>query len=73
MIFGTPCAAWARGASFTRRLREAGGGDSDALQKFLKSLIRFPPDDTASNLDRGNRTTPGFPQFGHEHQGDRAV
>ncbi|HEX8892339.1 MAG TPA: hypothetical protein VF783_03395 [Terriglobales bacterium] len=39
-------------------------GDSDALQKFLKSLILFPPDDTASNLDRGNRTTPGFPQFG---------
>lgn len=41
-------------------------GDSDALQKFLKSLILFPPDDTASNLDRGNRTTPGFPQFGHD-------
>jgi hypothetical protein len=39
--------------------------DSDALQKFLKSLILFPPDDTASNLDPGDRTTPGFPQFGH--------
>jgi hypothetical protein len=39
--------------------------DSDALQKFLKSLILFPPDDTASNLDPGNRSTPGFPQFGH--------
>jgi hypothetical protein len=39
--------------------------DSDALQKFLKSLTLFPPDDTASNLDPGNRSTPGFPQFGH--------
>ena len=32
---------------------------------FLNSLILFPPDDTASNLDPGDRTTPGFPQFGH--------
>jgi hypothetical protein len=39
--------------------------DSDALQKFLNSLILFPPDDTASNLDPGNRSTPHFPQFGH--------
>ena len=39
--------------------------DSDALQKFLNSLILFPPDDTASNLDPGNRSTPGFPQYGH--------
>jgi len=40
-------------------------GESDALQKFLNSLILFPPDDTASNLDPGNPQTPGFPQFGH--------
>ena len=39
--------------------------DSDALQKLLKSLVLFPPDDTASNLDPGNRGTQGFPQFGH--------
>lgn len=32
---------------------------------FLNSLILFPPDDTASNLDPGDPTTPGFPQFGH--------
>ncbi len=38
---------------------------SDALQKFLNSLVLFPPDDTASNLDPGNRNTPNFPQFGH--------
>lgn len=41
------------------------GEDSDALQKFLNSLILFPPDDTASTLDPANRSTPYFPQFGH--------
>jgi hypothetical protein len=39
--------------------------ESDALQSFLKSLVLFPPDDTASNLDPGDRNTPDFPQFGH--------
>jgi mono/diheme cytochrome c family protein len=39
--------------------------DSDALLKFLNSLILFPPDDTASNLDPGNPAAPNFPQFGH--------
>ena len=33
--------------------------------EFLNSLIIFPPDDTASNLDPGNRTSVNFPQFGH--------
>ncbi|MGB8509931.1 MAG: di-heme oxidoredictase family protein, partial [Pyrinomonadaceae bacterium] len=33
--------------------------------EFLNSLVIFPPDDTASTLDPGNRLTPGFPQFGH--------
>ena len=33
--------------------------------EFLNSLVLFPPDDTASNLDPGNRSTPGFPQYGH--------
>ena len=32
---------------------------------FLNSLIIFPPDDTASNLNPGNRTDPNFPQSGH--------
>lgn len=36
-----------------------------ALQTFLNSLILFPPDDTASNLDPGDPTKTGFPQFGH--------
>lgn len=33
--------------------------------EFLNSLIIFPPDDTTSNLDPGNRDAVGFPQFGH--------
>ena len=32
---------------------------------FLNSLVIFPPDDTASNLNPGDRTTAGFPQYGH--------
>jgi hypothetical protein len=39
--------------------------DRDALLAFLDSLILFPPDDTASNLDPGNRSALGFPQHGH--------
>jgi hypothetical protein len=35
------------------------------LIEFLNSLVLFPPEDTASNLDPGNRNTPGFPQYGH--------
>lgn len=37
----------------------------NALIAFLNSLILFPPDDTASNLDPGDPGTPNFPQFGH--------
>ncbi|MGH9847651.1 MAG: di-heme oxidoredictase family protein, partial [Blastocatellia bacterium] len=36
-----------------------------ALLDFLQSLVLFPPDDTASNLDPGDRHAPGFPQFKH--------
>jgi hypothetical protein len=32
---------------------------------FLNSLVIFPPDDTASTLDAGNRNAFNFPQFGH--------
>ena len=31
----------------------------------LRSLVLFPPDDTASNLDPGDRNMPNFPQLGH--------
>ena len=46
---------------FARMERE----DRAALLDFLNSLIIFPPDDTASTLDPGNRNALGFPQFGH--------
>jgi mono/diheme cytochrome c family protein len=36
-----------------------------AVIEFLNSLIIFPPDDTASNLDPGDRTAAGFPQYKH--------
>jgi hypothetical protein len=39
--------------------------EQEQIIDFLNSLILFPPDDTASNLDPGDPTTPGFPQFGH--------
>jgi len=32
---------------------------------LLNSLVLFPPDDTASNLNPGDSNTPGYPQFGH--------
>jgi hypothetical protein len=35
------------------------------LLEFLNSLVLFPPDDTASNLDPGDPGAPGFPQHGH--------
>jgi hypothetical protein len=36
-----------------------------AVLRFLESLMLFPPDDTASNLDPGDRVAHGFPQVGH--------
>jgi hypothetical protein len=36
-----------------------------AIFEFLNTLVLFPPDDTASNLDPGDRNTPTFPQRGH--------
>jgi hypothetical protein len=40
-------------------------GEVGMLLDFLNSLVLFPPDDTASTLDPGNRSAAGFPQFGH--------
>ncbi len=39
--------------------------DRQDLLEFLNSLILFPPDDTASTLNPGNRRAVGFPQKGH--------
>jgi hypothetical protein len=35
------------------------------LLDFLNSPVIFPLEDTASNLDPGDRNAPGFPQFRH--------
>jgi hypothetical protein len=56
------------GAAQLERDRYAAGISSDsraALLTFLESLVLFPPDDTASNLDPGNPSDPSFPQRGH--------
>ena len=37
----------------------------NAVLEFLDSLVLFPPDDTASNLDPGDPPRCGFPQRGH--------
>jgi hypothetical protein len=37
----------------------------DEVIAFLRSLILFPPDSTASTLNPGDPNTVGFPQFGH--------
>jgi hypothetical protein len=39
--------------------------DRSAILAFLQSLVLFPPDDTASNLDPGDPTAVGFPQIRH--------
>jgi hypothetical protein len=39
--------------------------DQRHLLEFLSTLALFPPDDTASNLDPGDRNASGYPQFGH--------
>lgn len=36
-----------------------------AILEFLGTLVLFPPDDTASNLDPGDRSADGHPQRGH--------
>ena len=40
-------------------------GQKNSIFEFLNELVLFPPDDTASNLDPGNRDATGFPQRGH--------
>ncbi|PYS70099.1 MAG: thiol oxidoreductase-like protein [Acidobacteria bacterium] len=37
----------------------------ECVISFLNSLVIFPPDDTASTLDPGNRNSFNFPQSGH--------
>lgn len=50
----------------SRNAYVSAGPQAQALvQMFLNSLILFPPDDTASNLDPAAPSTTNFPQFGH--------
>jgi hypothetical protein len=39
--------------------------EQEEVLQFLGTLVLFPPDSTASNLDPGDRTNPSFPQRGH--------
>jgi CxxC motif-containing protein (DUF1111 family) len=39
--------------------------EQQAIIAFLNSLVVFPPDDTASNLDGGDANDPMYPQMGH--------
>ena len=39
--------------------------DRGNLLAFLDTLVLFPPDDNASNLDPGDRTATGYPQLHH--------
>lgn len=47
------------------RFAELPAAQTRKLLDFLDSLVLFPPDDTASNLDAGDPSAPGFPQYGH--------
>lgn len=52
-------------ARATRRFQRMSQREQDAVIAALQSLVLFPPDDTASNLDPGDPSAPMFPQFGH--------
>jgi hypothetical protein len=47
------------------RFAQLGVGERGLLLDFLQTLVLFPPDDTASNLNPGNPNAAGFPQNGH--------
>jgi hypothetical protein len=47
------------------RFAELSATDRRKILDFLGSLVLFPPDDTASNLDPGDLGASGFPQ--HQH------
>lgn len=52
-------------AASRNRFARLSFGAKRSLLAFLESLVLFPPDDTASNLDPGDRDTRNFPQYGH--------
>ena len=52
-------------AASSEAFEDAPSGQQQELIAFLQSLVIFPPDDTASNLNRGDPSDPNFPQRGH--------
>jgi hypothetical protein len=50
---------------FNQNQQSGDSGDASDLLHFLRTLVLFPPDDTASTLDRGDRQDLDFPQSGH--------
>jgi hypothetical protein len=51
--------------AFANLFSSGNEGDAFDLLHFLGTLVLFPPDDTASNLDPGDPSAPNFPQNGH--------
>ncbi len=51
--------------AFASLFTEGNDGDAIDMLHFLDTLVLFPPDDTASNLDPGSPSAPNFPQSGH--------
>jgi len=49
---------------YSQNQQSGDSGDASDLLHFLSTLVLFPPDDTASTLDAGNRSDPNFPQSG---------
>jgi hypothetical protein len=52
-------------ASQRERFARLSSSDQRSIVDFLNTLVLFPPDDIASNLDPGDRTVPGYPQLAH--------
>lgn len=48
-----------------RRFERLRPRNQEAVLAFLRSLVLFPPDDTASNLNPGDPAAENFPQAGH--------
>ncbi|VAW50765.1 putative lipoprotein [hydrothermal vent metagenome] len=49
----------------TKRYKRLGVVGQSFVQAYLRSLVLFPPDDTASNLNPGDSMAENFPQNGH--------
>jgi len=47
------------------RYARMSNSEQQAIIAFLQSLVLFPPDDTASNLDPGDANAENYPQGGH--------